>query len=261
MSRRTAAVLTGLSLTLGGVVASPSGTPAAAAQPTTQPLTDSVGERAAAAKPKVGTYQGTWGEGYFIAFDVARRKGGFVVKNAVSMYGCGSEPVYSTFGTVPVRNGRFSRSGVVSINGTFTSKKKAKGRANPAPGLQGCNGKPKPYRVAYAGKAQSRTGDYLGTDTTGAAVTLSVEGAGKIVGGIDVARRLQCGSVQLGSLFRFGRAGIPVGGAAQSSFTDDNGTVHSYTATFPDSRTVTGTYRVSGTGCDTGQVAFSATHG
>ena len=36
--------------------------------------------------------------------------------------------VYSTFGTAPVRNGKFSRSGVVSISGSFTSKKKAKGR-------------------------------------------------------------------------------------------------------------------------------------
>lgn len=239
MNRRTAALLTGLSLTLGGVVASPA--------------------VAATEKPKVGTYQGTWGDGYFIAFDVAKRNGGFVVKNAVSMYGCGGETVYSTFGTAKVRNGKFSRSGIVSISGSFTSKKKAKGRANPAPGIQGCDGKPKPYSVTYAGKALSRTGDYTGADATGAPLTIEVEGAGKIVGGLEVARKVQCGSVQYSSLFRFGRAGIPVGGVAQSTFTDDNGAVHTYAATFPDKHTVTGTYRVSGTGCDTGTVAFTAT--
>ena len=248
MTRRTATLLTALSLALGGVVASP-----AAALP-------AVERSGSTAKPKVGTYQGTWGDGYFIAFDVVRGKGGFVVKNAVSMYGCGGETVYSTFGTAKVRNGKFARSGVVSISGSFTSRKKAKGRANPAPGIQGCDGKPKPYSVTYAGQAQSRMGDYVGTDATGAPLTLSVEGAGKIVGDLEVARRLKCGSVEYTSLFRFGRAGIPVGGAAESTFTDDNGAVHIYTATFPDQHTVTGAYRVTGTGCDTGVVAFTATH-
>lgn len=250
MTRRAAALLTGLALVVGGWTAAP-GAGAVA-----------VPERvAAAATPKVGTYQGTWGGGYFIAFDVARAKGRYVVKNAVSMYGCGGETVYSTFGTAAIRKGRFSRSGIVSINGRFTSRKRASGRANPAPGLLGCTGKPQPYRVRFAGTALSRTGDYTGTDATGAPITLSVEGAGKIVGGIDVTRRLQCGSVQYGSLFQFGRAGIPVGGTAQSSFTDDNGTVHTYSATFPDRATVTGTYQVTGPGCDTGVVAFSATRG
>lgn len=261
---RLTAALAATPLLAAGLVAQP-----ASSLTPGQPLDQSAEQssaRVATAKPKVGTYEGSFGpkdSRTYFALDVVRKKGRFKVDRAVAFYLCGTatagDPVFSTFGSAKLRKGRFSRSSIVSIKGSFSSRTKVVGTANPAPGILGCTGKPQKFTAKYVGKSVDRTGTYQGTDTTGAQVSFVVEGDGRVIDDFDVARKLQCGNTGYTSLFRFGRSPLTYAGTAGGTFvTEAPAATFTYSASVDAAGTVSGTYQVSAEGCDTGIVAFTA---
>ena len=254
MTRRTPLLLAVLPLLLGALVV-PS---------TAHAVVDN--DRRATARPKVGTYEGTFGpKGQKSAFslDVVKRKGRLSVSRAVVFYRCGDstegEEGYTSYTRVKVRKGRFAKSSIVDIAGRFTSRTKVKGSARPAPGLFGCKGKAKPFSATWVGPTVSRGGTFAGTDATGAPVSFVLEAGGKVLDDLDVTRKIVCGTHSYSTLSSFGRSLVHHDGAASSTFLDDF-----YPATFTYSVALdaaggaSGSYRVSGPDCDTGDVPFTA---
>ena len=90
-------------------------------------------------------------------------------------------------------------------------------------------------------------------------MTFALEAGGKVLDDLTIDRRLSCGSASYNELFSFDRSLVRQDGSASGSLVDTfHPATFTYSLVIDPAGAVTGTYRVSGSACDTGDVAFTA---
>jgi hypothetical protein len=213
--------------------------------------------------PRVGTYEGRTAKlDWLVSIDVVRRQGTLKLSHPIAYYTCDADGAWGhlDYRAAPLRGRRFARSDIVSLRGAFVSRTKARGEVDPRPELFGCNGGPLRFTVHYVGKrSRAMPGTYQGLDAGGDEVVLHLGNDGRIVDDFEVSRRLDCTGLIYGSLFSWASGVLRVDGSAEATEVDRIGTNFTYSIAFTEDGLASGTYRVVGPGCDTGEVSFTTT--